>query len=382
MELPTYFSDFLKEIRLTDSQTQDCINGHNTLRERLYGDEDIAPCIVTTFLQGSYRRATAVRPYEGKRADVDVILVTKLSKDEYTPEAVIKKFTPFMDKHYKGKYEVQGRSIGITLSYVDLDLVITAAPSESEIGILESESVTNATAIDEAVNWAPSRKWFNLEAHAGSTLASLMEAVKKEPEWKLSPLLIPDRDVQRWERTHPLEQIKWTWNKNRSTNGHYVNVVKAVKWWRRINHTTPKYPKGYPVEHLIGVCCPDNLDSVAAGVTMTLESIAEKYKIYAAAEQTPFLSDHGVPDHNVMRRVSGKDFAKFHEQVCAAAKIARTALDADTVKKSADQWRKLFGDNFPEAPDDGGDGGVKGSGPKGGYTPRKEVSDVVGGRFA
>ena len=161
-----------------------------------------------------------------------------------------------------------------------------------------------------------------------------MEAVKKEPKRKLSPLLIPDRDVQRWEHTHPLEQIKWTWNKNRSTNGHYVNVVKAVKWWRRINHATPKYPKGYPVEHLIGVCCPDKLDSVAAGVTTTLEGIAERYKIYAATEQTPFLSDHGVPDHNVMRRVSGKDFAKFHEQVCGAAKVARTALDADTVKEA------------------------------------------------
>jgi hypothetical protein len=382
MELPTYFSDFLTEIRLTDTQIQDCIGGHTTLRERLHDDKDLSPCIVTTFLQGSYRRATAVRPYEGKRADVDVILVSKLSKDEYTPEAVIKEFVPFMDKHYKGKYTLQGRSIGIALSYVDLDLVVTAAPSEAEIGILESESVTTARAIDEAIDWAPSRKWLNLEEHKGLTHASLAEAIKKEPEWKLSPLLIPDRDVKKWQRTHPLEQIKWTWKKNRSSNGHYVNVVKAIKWWRRINHPTPKYPKGYPVEHLIGICCPDNIDSVAAGVAATLETIALNYKNHADMEQTPSLADHGVPEHNVMHRVSGKDFAKFHEQVCAAAKTARAAFDADTVKKSADEWRKLFGDKFPEAPDDSGDNGTKDTGPKGGYTPRKEISGVVGGRFA
>jgi len=51
------------------------------------------------------------------------------------------------------------------------------------------------------------------------------------------------------------------------------------------------------------------------------------------------------------------------------------------VKKSADQWRKLFGDKFPEAPDDDDGDGTKG-GAKGGYTPRREVSGFLGGRFA
>lgn len=382
MELPTYFSDFLQEIRLTDAQKQDCVSGHTTLRDRLLADADLAPCIVATFLQGSYRRSTAVRPYNGKRADVDVILVTKLSKDEYTPDQAIKTFVPFMNKHYKGKYTIQGRSIGIELSYVDLDLVVTAAPSESETGILESEAVTTEKALDEATGWAPSPQWLEMQKHAGLTLASIMEAVKKEPEWKLSPLLIPDRDVQKWEQTHPLEQIRWTWQKNGSTDGHYVNVVKAIKWWRRISHPTPKYPKGYPVEHLVGTCCPDKLDSVAQGVTSTLENIAAKFQSYAAAEMTPFLPDHGVPAHNVLRRVSGKDFAKFHGQVCEAAKTARAALDSKAVKASAELWRELFGDKFPEAPDDGGGANETGGGPKGGYTPRKEVSSVTGGRFA
>ena len=82
-----------------------------------------------------------MRPKNGKRSDVDVIVVTKLDKDEYTPEEALDLFVPFLEEHYKDKYRIQGRSIGIELSYVDLDLVVTAAPSESQIGILEADSV-------------------------------------------------------------------------------------------------------------------------------------------------------------------------------------------------------------------------------------------------
>lgn len=62
MELPSYFDEFLVKIRLTETQADDCKTGHKTLRRRLLQDADLAPIIVSTFLQGSYRRATAIRP--------------------------------------------------------------------------------------------------------------------------------------------------------------------------------------------------------------------------------------------------------------------------------------------------------------------------------
>src|SRR5438046_3181332 len=101
MELPTYFNDFLSEIRLTSAQTEDCRTGHTTLRNRLLADEKLSKVIVNTFLQGSYRRATAVRPKGDSWADVDVIVVTKLHRDEYTPERALEQFVPFLEKHYK-----------------------------------------------------------------------------------------------------------------------------------------------------------------------------------------------------------------------------------------------------------------------------------------
>lgn len=381
MELPSYFSDFLHEIRLTDDQRNDLIVGSRTLRKRLLEDEEISPIIVNTFLQGSQRRATATRPKNGKRSDVDVVVVTKLSQEEYTPEQAMNVFVPFLDRHYAGKWEFQGRSIGITLSYVDLDLVLTSAPSESEIGILESDSVTSEATPEDIGDWRLNKSWLSPEHRMQANAMRLLRESAQEPEWKLNPLYIPDRDAQRWEPTHPLAQISWTWAKNRDCNTHYVNVVKALKWWRRVKHIIPKYPKGYPVEHLIGHCCPNGITSVAQGVTLTLENIVNEYKDNALKKLAPCLPDHGVPSHNVFKRVSGDDFALFYEQVCYAAQIARLAYAAETVKESADAWRELFGEKFPEAPDTKENSGSGGQN-SGGYTPRATVSTVGGGRFA
>jgi hypothetical protein len=375
MKLPTYFTDFLHDIRPTANQIDDYKRGHRTLRQRLQEDASLSPILVSTFLQGSYRRATAIRPRSGKQSDVDIIVVTKLSSEEYTPEQALDLFLPFLEKHYRDKYHKQGRSIAIELSYVDIDLVITSAPSESELGILQSESVTTEDTPEDADDWRLSKSWVE-RAHRASISGWLrFKASQQEPEWKLAPLSIPDRDASIWEPTHPLAQIQWTWEKNRLCNRHYVNVVKALKWWRRIQLSELPYPKGYPVEHLIGQCCPDGITSIAEGVTCTLEKIAEEYQSYALLKQTPpfHLPDHGVPEHNVFHRLSGEDFAAFHGFVCDAAALARQALEEQDIQTSVGTWRKLFGNAFPDVPSDER---------KGGYTWRENISVIGGGRFA
>ncbi len=77
---------------------------------------------------------------------------------------------------------------------------------------------------------------------------------------------IMNREAEKWDKTHPLEQIRWTAEKNRNCNTHYVNVVKALKWWRKTQYPDMKHPKSYPLEHFIGDCCPDGITSVAEGV--------------------------------------------------------------------------------------------------------------------
>ena len=101
------------------------------------------------------------------------------------PEDALNKFIPFLDKYYKGKYRKQGRSFGISLSYVDLDIVPTSAPSEAVQEELSSEELVSEFSIEE-----------NLAFFTDSDKSS----------WKNEPLLIPDREANTWEKTHPLDK--------------------------------------------------------------------------------------------------------------------------------------------------------------------------------
>lgn len=373
MDLKNDFATFLTEIRPTESQREDMKTGHETLRERLRAYEDLSPHIISDFLQGSYKRATAVRPNGDKKADVDIVVVTNLSEDEYTPAKALELFRPFVKKYYGGKYHMQGRSIGIELSYVELDLVITSAPTEADKKLFKSESLTADEDIEEARDWRLNPTWVALEHRYQAGMKEILAKAEAEAEWRTQPLRIPDRDANKWEPTHPLEQIRWTRDKNVACNRHFVNVVKALKWWRLEKYAEPKHPKGFPLERLIGEHCPDGIGSVAEGITRTLEGIVEAYSVHVAAGRKPVLPDYGVPEHDVFKRIDAKDFASFYNQVKVAAATARKALDSDDRTESGNLWHELLGSKFPKPPDNGG---------KKGFTEPKKSAAPGATRFA
>jgi hypothetical protein len=376
MELKSDFDTFLGEIRPTASMQSDCQAGHKIFRQRLHEDDELQPLIVSDFLQGSYRRSTAVRPKNGKRSDVDIVVVTKLSESEFSPKKAMNLFVPFLKRYYEGKWKLQGRSLGIELSYVDLDLVVTSAPSESEYGILRSESVTTDENIAEAIDWRLNQSWVSLE-NRGKSLAArtLLEKAKEQPEWKSKPLRIPDREADIWEDTHPLEQIRWTRDKNRSTSGHFVNVVKCIKWWWLESFEVPKPPKGFPLERIVGDCCPDEIEGVAEGITLTLEKIVSKYWVYAGLMGKPHLPDYGVPTHDVLGHVTAEDFNEFYKHAKDAALLARRAYDSVDRVESGELWRELLGSKFPSPPTSGGTKNT-------GYSTPTEPAVPGSGRFA
>jgi hypothetical protein len=361
LPLPTYFADFLQDIRPTPTQRGHMVEGHTRLRELLQSDTELKTGFVGMFLQGSYKRRTAVRPKDDKRADVDLIVVTRMKESEFTPAQAMACFKPFLDRHYRDKYRQQGRSFGIKMSTVEMDLVITAAPVEAEAGVYSSFSKNEDV----------------LHLNDDEAQPIIKEAADGTPLWKTEPLRIPDRDLGKWQDTHPLVQLSWTSQKSARCSGHFINVVKALKWWRLVHaEALPDRPKSYPLEHLIGDCCPDGISSVAEGVVRTLEQFSQRYAFYAANSQTPYAPDRGV-DQNVMARIGGDDFAKFHQQVATAAKTARKAFDAPDPQTAAPLWRELFGDKFPRAPDTGGP-----SSP-GSFTSHQGGPGVVSsGRFA
>ncbi len=85
MELQPQFNEFLANIRPTDTQKEDWKSGARTLRERLKNFEPLKEIVVSTFLQGSIRRSTAIRPLGDKRPDVDIVVVTNLDHTRMSP---------------------------------------------------------------------------------------------------------------------------------------------------------------------------------------------------------------------------------------------------------------------------------------------------------
>lgn len=349
----SYFDDFRRAIQMTQSQQDACAEGHRVLRERLESDAELSPDIVVTFLQGSYRRHTAIRPIsEDSRSDVDVVVVTKMDIKEWTPRQALDRFKPFLERYYKGKYQAQGRSWGISLSNVDIDLVVTSAPSAASQNAYREFDKLDDEPVDDF----------------------------DDEKWKSEPLMIPDRKAEIWDKTHPLAQILATLRKNKATSGHYINVVKAIKWWKHALHPNPEHPKSYPLEHLLWTVCPDGIQTMAEGVVRAFEHVRDDYACYVASHSKPFLPDHGVPEHDVFAHVSNDEFADFHGLVRAAAQKAREAYDEEDVRKSAQKWRELFGNKFPAPPKDTlGPNDDSGSG---GFTPRSAPSIIDSGRFA
>ena len=375
MILQSDFNTFLQEIRPTKAMREQLQTGHMTLRERLNADEELRSILVSDFLQGSYRRYTAVRPKGDKRSDVDIIVVTKLDESQYTPTDALALFEPFLDKHYKGKWRRQGRSFGIEMSYVELDMVPTSAPAEQEYGILRSDAVISDDDIVEARDWRLHRSWLALNNRSLADAKLLLDQAADEEEWQAQPLRIPDRDADKWDSTHPLEQIRWTRDKNSRCNGHFVNVVKCIKWWRLENYTEPVHPKGFPLERLIGEHCPDGVESVAEGVVRTLEAIVDSYAVHVLTNGKPSLPDYGVPSHDVFNRITGEDFTAFYGQVKDGADLSRRAFDSVDRSLSGNLWFQMLGSKFPEPPNNGSD-------KRGGFTQPSGPATPGAGRFA
>lgn len=337
--IPAYFSDFLSNIRLTDALKAELISAHQTLRDRLDSDDLTKDLIVETFLQGSYARSTCIKPEPEKKVDVDVVAVTNIDHEFVSPKEAFSKFVPFVEKYYDD-YQQQSRSIGISLPKVDVDLVITAAPNEEVKQAIQRTYLSSAFTVEDILK----RDSNMIERYRLDSLGDFFNVDGNSDEWKSEPLLIPDYDKNIWFRTHPLAQIRWTAMKNKASNGHYINVVKAIKWWKRVALPNLKHPKSYPLERFIGECCPDRITSVGEGIVKSFETIALHYP------HKPVLPDIGVPEHDVFSSLSDKEYAAFYSMVCKDVKIAKRAYESDDTEESVRLWRTFFRDSkeFPE----------------------------------
>lgn len=90
---------------------------------------------------------------------MDVVIVTTIDYNREDPLVAMKRFEPFLERHYHGKWAQQDRSFGIEMSYVDIDLVVTALPAEPATraameSLYRSQAVQLDESLEESSDWA------------------------------------------------------------------------------------------------------------------------------------------------------------------------------------------------------------------------------------
>jgi hypothetical protein len=290
VELASDFKALLSAIEPTDQHVANAKAAHETVRQQLRTDSEFKEAHKETFLSGSYARHTAINDIN----DVDVICVVDIDRYNTPPELVLAWTESILAKYYKVTKR-QGRSVGVQAAKgVWLDIVPATPISEDD-----------------------------------------------------GPLWIPDREAKEWVATHPKGQIKAATDKNKATNGYYVQVVKLMKYWRDRLPTESCKPKSYILESLVHrtVAMPS---SHAAGVVNVLEGIESSYGAYRGTGSVPSIPDPGYASVNVAKRWEPDEFNAFMNQVKAAAVTARKALDSKDEAESRKLWRQLFGSRFGE----------------------------------
>lgn len=289
------FEDFLRDIEPSPTTKKNCAEAHSVLRGFLRNHDIFSPWHADTFLSGSYRRDTAIRPKteEGKieRPDVDIIVVTKHTLN-HKPADVLTLLMNTLGNKYSD-IRKQARSVGVSTATVDMDVVPIIEPQE---GLL----------------------------------------------------YIPDRKLESWLPTNPPAHTSWTTEVNKETGGRFKPLVKMMKWWRRENPTISKYPKGFVIECITAACMDRAETNYGRLFALTLQAIADRYRLFLLLDMVPRIDDPGVPGNSVTDGMTKSAFEGFCKKAEIHARVALQALDESDSEKAMQLWWSIFGKRFPK----------------------------------
>lgn len=291
------FDEFLSDIEPSDTTKKDASSAHTTLRDFLKDDADFKVYHVDTFLSGSYRRDTAIRPQkredETERPDIDIIVETTHTRED-DPEGVVDLLYNTLEKKYS-EIRRQDRSVGIETSKADMDVV----------PVIKHDAI----------------------------------------------YFIPDRRLGVWLPTNPPGHTTWTTETNKTAGKRFKPLVKLMKWWRRERPTSNNKPKGFAMECFTAYCM-DYVETYYGELfVQTLEAIVEKYEWYTLSQRFPFLPDPGIQSNSVTSGMTAVAFIDFYNRVKEYAELGRKALNETDTEKATELWIQIFGDRFPKTKD-------------------------------
>ena len=296
MAIQTQFRQFLADIEPSPTTKKRARNAHTRLRDFIRCHETFKQHHEGTFLSGSYKRDTAIRPQkkdgDEERPDIDIIVITNHSLDDAPSDVVSLLYDTLSDKY--DKLRKQARSVGVFTSTADMDVVPIIAPSGMD-----------------------------------------------------GTLYIPDRHLGDWLETNPPAHSTWTTKMNAASGGRFKPLVKLAKWWRREKPTNSKRPKGFMIECIVAECMDIEETQYAELFLAMLETIVSSYSPYVRLDMVPDIKDPGVPGNSVLSSMNSAAFQGFYNKAATCAEIGRRALDAGDTEEGLQLWRDVFGSRFP-----------------------------------
>lgn len=288
------FEDLLNDIEPSPTTVNACSSAHTTLRKGLAEHDEFSEVHVETFLSGSYKRHTAIRPQliggVLQRPDVDVIAVTNHTEED-EPQTVLDALNKaLVDAGYKN-LKVNRRSIAVTLAGVDMDVVPVIEDGDA--------------------------------------------------------YLIPDIQLEKWLTTNPPAHTQWTIDVNRAAGGRFKPLVKLMKWWHRVHLSALKRPKGFILECLAANHMNYYQTNYETLFVELLEAIRDAYGLYVLLGTVPHVEDPGVPGNNVFLNVTADEFKTFYKKVKDQAELARKANNESDDAEALRLWRQILGLRFP-----------------------------------
>lgn len=298
MSLQDQFQLLLSDIEPSATTKSNASSAHTSLRAHLEQHETFSQYYLSTFLSGSYKRNTAIRPISVSgvvtRPDVDTIAVTSHTLSDCQSVVLELLYSALEDKYGASCLTLNRRSVHVETSLADMDVVPIIAPSGIE-----------------------------------------------------GTLYLPDRDLKQWLETNPPGHTTWTTEMNEKSDGRFKPLVKLTKWWRRENPTRSKKPKGFVLECIVAECMDPGETQYAELFVGTLETVVSRYQAYIMARIVPWITDPGVPTNSVTSKVSFEEFEGFYNKVKKHAEIGRRAINETDEEKALVLWRQIFGDRFP-----------------------------------
>lgn len=295
------FNEFIADITPSSTTNARSSSAHNAVREELTSDDIYKVDVIRTFLGGSYKRKTAIRPVtkngDTERPDVDIYVVVKGTTWTTTPDDQIEALYSALNRSRS--------SLGITkISRNRCSIAISTSKADTDVSPL-------------------------LERDGSGYYR------------------IGNRNTGEWYLTEPEAHTTWSAGINSKAGMRFNPMVKMVKWSRREFPTKNKHPKSIALEALVAKHMSRNETHYGQLLHDTFDDIVNSYWFSRTLGACPTIDDPAIDGGDLLSGVSGDAFSAFYDKIKYFRDEAAKGLAADDQESATKHWRRILGSRFP-----------------------------------